>query len=167
MFINFTINNKEGINMDRKNKALDFTLQDQNGKEFFLSKENSKYIVLYFYPKDDTPGCTLEGQEFSAKNTEFLKLKTRAIGISGGSEESKKKFCEKYKLRIPLLADPEFKVAKQYKVYGEKTFMGNVTLGIRRTTFILDKNKEIIKTFSEVKPLGHAQEVLNFIKNLG
>ncbi|HLD15112.1 MAG TPA: peroxiredoxin [Candidatus Nanoarchaeia archaeon] len=147
-------------------KAYDFSLKDKNGVLHSLKDIKSDYIILYFYPKDSTPGCTIEANEFNNHLQDFKKLKATIIGISGGNEKTKTKFSAKYKLNILLLSDSEFKVSKKYKSYGEKTFMGVKFNGIFRNTFILDKNKNIIKTFEKVKAEGHALEVINFLKTL-
>ena len=145
-------------------KALNFTLKDKDGKIYELEKINSSFIVIYFYPKDNTPGCTIEAREFSLALEKFENLDTMIIGISGGNEQTKEKFCDKNNLKIILLSDEDFKISKKYKVYGEKNFMGRKYLGIFRTTFILDKNKKIIKIYEKVNPKDHAQDVLDFIK---
>lgn len=147
-------------------KAKDFSLEDKDGKIHRLSNLQSKYKVLYFYPKDNTPGCIIEAKEFSSSVNEFEKEGAIIIGISGGDNKSKEKFCNLFGLKILLLSDPDFKVSKSYGLYGEKSFMGKKYLGISRTTFVIDDKNEIIKTFENVKPLGHAKEVLNFIKSL-
>ena len=152
--------------MKEKNLAIDFSLKDKDDKEHRLSGIKSKYKVIYFYPKDNTPGCTIESKELSDALPELKKLKTEVIGISGGDNKSKEKFCSKYNLKLLLLSDTDFSVSKAYKVYGEKQFMGRKYLGINRTTFILDKDNKIIKVFEKVSPLGHAKEVLEFIKGL-
>ncbi len=146
--------------------APDFSLKDKDGKEHNLSKIKTKYKVIYFYPKDNTPGCTIESKEFSDALPEFQKLNAQVIGISGGDDKSKEKFCTKYNLKLLLLSDTDFSVSKAYKVYGEKKFMGRKYLGIFRTTFILDKNNKIIKVFEKVSPLGHAKELINFVREL-
>src|SRR3989344_3848119 len=102
-------------------------------------------------------------QDFSLKDKEGIK--TIIIGISGGDKETKSKFCNKYNLKILLLSDPDFLISKKYGVYGEKSFLGKKFMGIKRTTFILDKNRDIIKTYENVKPAGHSEEVLEFIKS--
>lgn len=145
-------------------KASNFKLNDQNKKEFQLKKQKNDFIVLYFYPKDDTPGCTIEARSFSKLKKQYTKLGAKIIGISGQDELSKKNFCNKYKLKITLLADEDFSVSKKYKVYKNKVFMGHLYKGISRTTFILDKDKKIIKKYDDVKVFGHAKEVLDFIK---
>lgn len=147
-------------------KAYNFSLKDKNGTLHTLNDIKSDYIVLYFYPKDSTPGCTIEANEFNKHLKEFKKLNAFIIGISGGDEASKTKFTKKYDINLLLLSDPDFKTAKKYDSYGEKTFMGRKFNGIFRNTYILDKNKFILKSFLKVKAEGHAQEVLNFLKNL-
>lgn len=149
--------------MERK-KAPHFSLKNKEAKEVALKDINADFTVLFFYPKDNTPGCTIEAKEFSSNIDKFKKLKTEVIGISGGDEKSKQKFCDKHDLEVTLLSDPDFKVSTKYGVYGQKKFMGKEYLGISRTTFILDKNKDIIKVYEKVKPLGHAKEILDFLK---
>ena len=141
-----------------------FSLKDKNGKTYSLNDFNSNFIILYFYPKDNTPGCTIEAIQFSNHIKEFEELNAQVIGISGGDEKTKTKFCEKHNLKILLLSDPDFSVSKAYGVYGEKSFMGKKYFGISRVTFILDKNKKIIKTYTKVKPPFHSSEVIEFLK---
>ncbi|MBP9838674.1 MAG: peroxiredoxin [Proteobacteria bacterium] len=152
--------------MKLNSPAPDFKLKDKDSKSVSLKSIKSKFVVIYFYPKDDTPGCTTEAKEFSDLLKNFKKLDAEIIGISGGDDKTKEKFCKKHKLKITLLSDSDFKVAKAYKSYGPKTFMGKKFTGILRNTFILDEKKKIIKTYEEVKALGHATEVLTEIKNL-
>ncbi|MEK6831022.1 MAG: peroxiredoxin [Nanoarchaeota archaeon] len=147
-------------------KASDFTLKDKTGKMHKLSDIKSKYTIVYFYPKDDTSGCTIEAVQFTGLLNNFKKNDIEIIGVSGGNDESKKKFCDKHNIKITLLSDSDFTIAKKYKVYGEKSFLGKKFLGIKRTTFVLDKNRNIIKTYNNVSPNGHAKEVLEFIKSL-
>lgn len=147
-------------------KAPNFKLKDKEGVIHELSTIHADYVVLYFYPKDSTPGCTLEAIDFNKNLSEFEKLKTKIIGISGGNEKTKQKFCDKNKLNFTLLSDTDFNVANNYGVYTEKSFLGKRFRGIKRTTFVLDKNKKIIKVFENVRPFGHAKEVLSFIKSL-
>src|SRR3989344_1550809 len=140
-------------------------VEDKEGKKYSLKNFTSDFIVLYFYPKDDTSGCTIEAQEFTQDLDKFEGLNTIIIGISGGNKETKSKFCNKYNLKVLLLSDPDFLISKKYGVYGEKSFLGKKFMGIKRTTFILDKNRDIIKTYENVKPAGHSEEVLEFIKS--
>jgi peroxiredoxin Q/BCP len=144
-------------------KAIDFSLKDKDGKAHSLKDIKSDFIVLYFYPKDNTPGCTIEANGFNKDLDKYKKLKTAVIGISGGDEKSKTKFCEKNKLTILLLSDTDFSVSKKYGVYGEKSFMGHKYLGISRTTFILDKDRKIIKIYEKVNPISHSKEVIAFL----
>lgn len=145
--------------------APDFVLKDHLNQEHQLSKIK-RTKVLYFYPKDNTPGCTIESKGFSSMIKAFENLNAAVIGVSGGDNKSKEKFCSDHNLKHILLSDTEFDVSKEYGVYGEKSFMGKKYLGISRVTFILDKNNKIIHIFEKVKNIGHAKEVLNFIKNL-
>lgn len=150
-------------NATTSKKAPLFSLSDQSGAEVALAKISSDFTVLYFYPKDDTPGCTIEAQEFTAANKEFKRRGISVYGISGGDVRSKEKFCGKYNLTIPLLADPSFSVAKKFGAFGQKSFMGRTYQGIFRQTFVLDRAKRIIKVFESVSPKGHAKEVLEYI----
>ncbi len=145
------------------NNAPEFYLKDKDGKVHSLKDINAKYIVLYFYPKDDTSGCTIEAKGFTNDLNKFEKLNAKIIGISGGDENTKKKFCDKYNLKVLLLSDPDFSVCKKYEVYGEKSFMGNEFLGIKRTTFVINKDKKIVKIYENVKPEGHSEEILEFL----
>lgn len=142
-----------------------FALKDKEGKIHALKDVRSDFVVVYFYPRDNTPGCTIEAKNFTQALDEFEKINTTIIGISGGDEKSKQKFCADHDLKILLLSDPDFQIAKKYGVFGEKVFMGNKSLGIFRTTFVLDKKHSIIRIFEQVKPDIHAQEVLDFIKH--
>jgi peroxiredoxin Q/BCP len=122
--------------------------------------------VLYFYPKDDTPGCTLEAKEFSQFLEKFKSRNVRVVGVSGGDEKTKAKFCAKYSLKVPLLSDTDFKVATSYGAYGLKKFMGRTFQGIFRKTFLVDKAGKIARIFDTVKPEGHAEEVLTAIDEI-
>lgn len=146
-------------------KAKNFKLKDKDGKEHTLNKIEANFTVVYFYPKDNTPGCTVEAIEFSKDLKKFEKLGATIIGISGGDEKTKTKFCEKHDLKVILLSDPDFEISKKYGAYGLKKFMGREYDGIYRYTFLLDKNKNIIKKYEDVKPAQHSKEVLNDIKN--
>ena len=129
-----------------------------------LNLEKSKYIVIYFYPKDDTPGCTIETNDFSSLYSKFKKLDCKVYGISKDSIESHIKFKQKYKVKFDLLSDEKKEAIKAYKVWGKKKFMGREFMGIIRSTFLI-KNQKIIKEWRSVKVKDHALEVLNFIKN--
>lgn len=146
-------------------EAPAFALKDRSGAVNNLKDVKADFTVVYFYPKDNTPGCTMEAQEFDGKLSQFEKAGAAIIGISGGNEESKEKFCSKHSLHLTLLSDPDFAVCSAYGVYGIKKSAGITTEGIKRTTFVLDKNKHVIKVFDNVKPAIHATEVLDFIRN--
>jgi peroxiredoxin Q/BCP len=146
--------------------APHFSLTDKDGKAHSLDKPKAEYTVLYFYPKDDTPGCTLEAKEFSQFIEKFTSRNVRVVGVSGGDDKTKAKFCKKYSLKVPLVSDTTFKVAKSYGAYGTKKFMGRTFQGIFRKTFLVDKAGKIARIFDTVKPEGHAQEVLAAIDEL-
>ena len=150
----------------KKIKAPSFKLKSTNNEVVNLKSIKSNYIVLYFYPKDDTPGCTIETNDFNKFLRDFKKLDCEIYGISKDDIKSHKKFKTKYKIKFDLLADEEKKMIKSYKVWGKKKFMGKEFMGIIRSTFLLDKNKKIIKEWKNVKVKDHAQEVLDTIKSL-
>lgn len=143
--------------------APDFALKDYSGKEYSLESFSEDYLVVYFYPKDDTPGCTIEAREFNKALPKYEKLGARVVGISGGDERSKQKFCQKHNLKITLLSDTNYTISKKFGVYGEKSFMGRKFNGIFRTTFLLDGQRNIVRVFENVKPEVHADEVLELI----
>lgn len=147
-------------------KASNFTLLDQNGKEVSLSNFEGKWIILYFYPKDMTSGCTKEALAFSEKIEEFRKRNAEIIGISKDSVESHKKFSEKYDLKITLLSDPEAKVIKEYGAWGKKKMYGKDTEGTIRSTFIISPSGEIVHEWRNVKVDGHVEEVLKKLDEL-
>ena len=147
-------------------KAINFTLPSTNNVNYSLKDSLGKYIVLYFYPKDDTPGCTIETNDFNKLLSKFKKLDCEVYGISKDNLKSHDKFRDKYKIKFDLLADQELKVLKKYKVWGKKKFMGKEFMGIIRTTFLIDKKGKIIKTWKNVKVKDHAKEVLETLKSL-
>jgi peroxiredoxin Q/BCP len=144
-------------------KAFPFKLPSTKGDIFDLKKIKS-HVVIYFYPKDDTPGCTLETKDFSKLYKQFKKEKTEVVGISKDSITSHLKFKKKYKVPFQLLSDEDIKVQKKYKVWGMKSFMGRKFKGTIRSTFLIDKNKKVLKSWSNVRVLNHAKEVLAFLK---
>ena len=148
-----------------KLKAPNFKLLSTGDKEIELNKIKSKYIVLYFYPKDDTPGCTLETKDFNKLFNKFKKEDCLIFGISKDNIKSHEKFKKKYSVKFDLLADEDKKVMKSYKVWAKKKFMGREFMGTVRSTYIIDKNKKILNSWTNVKALGHANEVYDFLKN--
>ena len=140
--------------------APDFQLPDETGKIRSLSEYRGKTIVLYFYPKDDTPGCTTEACEFRDAYAEYKKAGVIILGISPDASKSHTKFIEKFSLPFPLLADTDHAVCQAYGVWGRKKFMGREYDGVFRTTFLIDPDGKIAKVFEGVKPAGHAAEVL-------
>tara|TARA_B100000963_G_scaffold82920_1_gene70688 strand:+ start:190 stop:642 length:453 start_codon:yes stop_codon:yes gene_type:complete len=147
-------------------KASNFILPSTDKKKFMLKNTLGKYVVLYFYPKDDTPGCTIEANDFNKLLSKFKKLNCEIYGISKDSIKSHDKFKEKYKIKFELLADENLKVLKKYKVWGKKKFMGKEFMGIIRSTFLIDKKGKILKNWSNVKVKDHAKEVLETLKNI-
>ena len=145
-------------------KAPNFKLNSTSGKIVELSKVKSKYIILYFYPKDDTPGCTLETKDFNSLLSNFKKAKCEVFGISKDSLKSHKKFKEKYKVKFELLSDENKKAIKAYKTWGKKKFMGKEFMGQIRSTFLI-KDKKIFNEWRNVRVKDHAKEVLNFLKS--
>ena len=145
-------------------KAANFKLKSTSGKLFELKKNKSKYVVLYFYPKDDTPGCTLETKDFNSLLPKFKKLNCLCLGLSKDDLKSHDKFKKKYKVKFDLLSDEKKEAIKAYKVWGKKNFMGREFMGLIRSTFVV-KNNKIIKEWRSVKVKNHAQEVLKFIEN--
>ncbi len=147
-------------------KASNFTLPSTNQTNFSLKDTLGKYVVLYFYPKDDTPGCTIETNDFNKLLSKFKKLDCEIYGISKDNIKSHHKFRDKYKIKFDLLADEELKVLKKYKVWGKKKFMGREFMGTNRTTFLIDKKGKIIKIWKNVKVKDHAKEVLETLKDI-
>ena len=147
-------------------KASNFTLPSTNKKSFTLNESLGKYVILYFYPKDDTPGCTIETNDFNKLYSKFKKLDCEIYGISKDNIKSHDKFREKYKIKFDLLSDEEIKVLKKYKVWAKKKFMGREFMGIVRTTFLIDKKGKIIKIWNNVKVKDHAKEVLETLKKI-
>ena len=147
-------------------KAPKFKLPSTSKDDYSLKDSIGKYVVIYFYPKDDTPGCTIETNDFNKLLSKFKKLDCEIYGISKDNLKSHDKFRDKYKIKFDLLADEELITLKKYKVWGKKKFMGREFIGIIRTTFLIDKKGKIIKIWDNVKVKDHAKEVLETVKNL-
>lgn len=146
--------------LEKGSKAPDFTLFDKDGNEVTLSEFKGKKIVLYFYPKDDTPGCTKQACNFADNYNAFLAKGVIVLGISKDSVASHEKFSAKYNLPFPILADPELRAIKAYDVWQEKTSYGKTSMGVVRTTYIIDENGTIETVMTKVKADSNAVDVL-------
>ncbi|MEM3839350.1 MAG: peroxiredoxin [Candidatus Micrarchaeaceae archaeon] len=143
--------------------APDFKLEGTDGKTHTLRDYSGKFLVLYFYPKDDTPGCTIEAKGFSASIEEIRRRGAEVVGISKDDLKSHGKFCSKYSLKLLLLSDPSSRVIKAYDAYGDLGIFG---MGTLRKTYIIDKNGKIAKIYPKVKPDGHEKEVIAFLDSM-
>jgi len=148
-------------------KAPDFTLPDDSGNKVKLSSLRGSPVVLYFYPRDDTPGCTREACAFRDRKAEMAKLGAKVLGVSTDDVESHVKFRDKFELNFPLLADTEHKVAEKYGAWREKTRFGKKSMGIQRSTFLIDAEGVVRKVWKAVKVDGHDQQVITALKELG
>src|SRR3989344_6020702 len=157
---------KNYSNYDMKTGTLapQFSLPDQKGQLISLTDFSGKWVILYFYPKDDTPGCSIEAVDFSALQKQFLKEGAVIMGISPDSTESHCHFIDKKSLKIILLSDQKKEALLKYKVWGKKKFMGKEYLGVLRTTFLIDPNGIIKHIWTEVKVKDHAQQVLELLR---
>lgn len=142
-------------------QAPEFTLPDQDGVVHSLSEYRGKWVLLYFYPKDDTPGCTIEACTIRDQFKDFKKIGATVLGVSIDSMASHKKFVLAYELPFTLLADEQKEVVGQYGVFGEKKFMGRTYMGTSRTSFLIDPSGKVAKVYEKVKPELHAAEVLS------
>lgn len=147
-------------------QAPDFTLSDQAGESRTLSTYHGKWVLLYFYPKDNTPGCTIEACAIRDQFKDFTKIDAVVLGVSTDSIESHKKFASAYELPFTLLADTHKDVVGQYGVFGEKKFLGKTYMGTKRASFLIDPKGKIAKVYEKVKPGKHAEEVIADLKVL-
>jgi peroxiredoxin Q/BCP len=144
--------------------APDFTTTNQDDKTVSLSQFKGAYnVVLYFYPKDDTPGCTVEANEFTALVAEFAAADTVVLGVSKDSGAKHLKFIAKHELKVELLVDTSGEVCEKYGVWGERQFMGKTYMGIARSTFVIDKKGILVEVNYKVKAKGHAQQMLDLV----
>ena len=148
--------------MKKNSKALSFSLPSTSNNKYSLKDSLGKYVVLYFYPKDDTPGCTIETNDFNILLSKFKKLNCEVLGVSKDNLKSHYKFKEKYKIKFELLSDEDKKSIKAYKTWGKKKFMGKEFMGQIRSTFLIKDNK-ILNEWRNVRVKDHAEEVLNFL----
>ncbi len=146
--------------------APDFSLPDQEGKPVSLASQRGKWVVLYFYPKDDTPGCTIEAMSFTKYAADFEKLGAKILGVSKDTCESHMKFARHRSLGITILSDPETSVLQLYGVWKKQKFLGREFLGTARTTFLISPEGKIAKVWEAVNPMGHAQAVLETLKGM-
>lgn len=144
-------------------KAPNFSLTDQDGNTKTLTDFAGSWLIVYFYPKDDTPGCTTEACSLRDANDELIKLGAEVVGISKDDQDSHRKFKAKHKLNFTLLSDPTGETIDAYGAWGPKMFG---KLGIQRKTFIINPNGEIVKTYGRVTPLGHGDQVISDLKVL-
>jgi peroxiredoxin Q/BCP len=150
--------------MKEKQLAPNFKIPSGNNEEFELKNNKNKFLIIYFYPRNNTPGCTNEAKDFSKLYKEFKKLNCEIIGISKDSIESHKKFISKFKIPFQLLSDEKIIALKKYGAWGEKSMYGKKFMGIKRTTVLINPKSKIIKIWNNVKVKDHAKEALSFLK---
>lgn len=153
--------------MEVHDKVANFSLQNQDGEHVQLKDFAGKPVVLFFYPKADTPGCTIEACGFRDTFAKLQKSGAMVLGISRDTPKAQKKFQEKYHLPYPLLADVDEKVCNQFGVLREKNMYGKKVIGIERSTFLIGPDQRLLKVFRKVKPEGHAEEVLQALRENG
>ena len=146
-------------------KAPEFSLKDQDGKTHKLSEYKGKKVIVYFYPRDDTPGCTTEACSFRDSFSDFKKKGAVILGISADDEKSHKKFAEKYSLPFTLLSDPGHETLEKYGAWTKKSMYGKVFMGIQRITYLIDEKGKVMKAFKKVKPDEHAEELLALLSS--
>jgi peroxiredoxin Q/BCP len=154
------------MKLKEKTKAPNFKLPSTDDSIFELKKVKKKNIILYFYPKDDTPGCTIESKDFSKLNSLIKKNNTIVLGVSRDSIESHLKFKKKYKLKFNLLSDEKLELIKKYGVWGKKSFLGKKYIGIIRTTFLINSKGNIHKIWSNVRVKEDAKDLLSELKKI-
>jgi peroxiredoxin Q/BCP len=147
-------------------KAPDFTLPSDDGSKVKLSALRGNPVVLYFYPKDDTPGCTREACSFRDRSKQLQKMGAKVLGVSADSVDSHVKFRDKFKLNFPLLADVDHKVAEKYGAWREKNMYGKKSMGIQRSTFLIDAKGTVAKVWKAVQVDGHDEKVIEALKAL-
>jgi len=154
---------QKSFSVNEGDVAPEFTLKSHRGENIRLSDFRGKYVVLYFYPKDETPGCTLEARSFSNLAPQFEARNAVVLGVSPDSLDSHCAFADKYQIGFHLLSDEGHKVAEKYGAWGDKNMYGKTTQGIIRSTFLIGPDGKVVKAWKNVKPEGHAQKVLDSI----
>ena len=154
------------VKLEAGAKAPAFTLKNQDDQPVALKDLAGQWVVLYFYPKDDTPGCTTEACEFTSSLKQFEKIGAVVLGVSADDAASHRKFIDKYKLRFSLLSDPDHKVMAKYGAYGSKMMYGKEVVGVIRSTFLIDPKGKIAHAWSKVKAAGHAEKVAEKLAEL-
>jgi len=149
-----------------KKSAPDFKIPSSNNSEFQLKKNKKQFIVIYFYPKDNTPGCTNEAKDFTKLYKQFKKLNCEIVGVSKDSIESHKKFINKFKIPFQLLSDEKIIALKKYGAWGEKSMYGKKFMGIKRKTVLINPKGKIIKIWNNFKVKDHVKEVLSYLKEV-
>ena len=152
--------------MKEKKIAPNFKIASSNNNEFELKKNKNKFLIIYFYPKDNTPGCTKEAKDFSKLYRKFKKLNCEVVGISKDNIESHKRFISKFRIPFQLLSDEKMIALKKYGAWGEKSMYGKKFMGIKRTTVLINPKGKVIKIWNNVKVKNHAAEVLNSVKEI-
>ena len=154
------------MTIEQGKKAPSFSLNDQDGDKIKLNDLAGQWVVLYFYPRDDTPGCTIEARDFTANFRAFQKLGAIVYGCGPDSVASHQKFIRKYKLKIGLLSDPNHKTMQKYGAWGEKNMYGKITVGVIRSTVLIDPNGKVARHWKRVKTKGHADSVQKTLEEL-
>lgn len=152
--------------VELKKKVPNFKIPSSAGEDFELNDYKGKKIVLYFYPKDNTPGCTTESQEFNDLLAQFKKKNAMVVGVSRDSLKSHDKFICKFDFKFPLLSDADEELCALFDVIKEKNMYGKKVMGIERSTFVIDEDQKLVGEFRKIKAQGHAQEMLDFVKSL-
>ena len=152
--------------LEEQSEALDFTLSDMDGNEIRLSSLRGRRVVLYFYPKDNTPGCTTQACAFEKLQPEFARHHTVIIGVSADGQASHQKFAQKYNLNFTLLSDEDHKVLESYGAWQQKNMYGRISMGTVRTTYVIDENGRIVKLFKRARAATNAADCLAFIAAL-
>ena len=154
------------MTIEEGKKAPAFTLENADGREIKLSDLIGKWVILYFYPADDTPGCTIQARDFTSDLKKFENLDATILGCSPDSCDSHKQFIDKYKLKIELLSDPSKKVMSKYGAWGEKNMYGKITEGVIRSTVLIDPKVKIVKHWKRVQAKGHSEHVRKLLETL-